>query len=49
MAYQALIGPDPTNLAGTEHPFTITVQQDRGHIFGFVAVPDGTTLDDDPV
>ena len=44
IVYQALISPNATNLTGTEHPFTITVQQDRGDGAGFVAVPDGTTL-----
>jgi fimbrial isopeptide formation D2 family protein len=44
IAYRALISPSSTNLAGTPHPFTITVQQDRGDGNGFVAVPDGTTI-----
>ena len=42
IAYQATVSSDATNLAGEAHPFTITVQQDRGA--GFVAVPDGTTV-----
>ena len=44
IAYRASISPSSTNLAGTPHDFTITVQQDRGDGAGFVAVPDGTTL-----
>ncbi len=42
IAYRAIISASATNLAGSSHPFTITVQEDRGA--GFVAVPDGTTL-----
>src|SRR5262249_45104761 len=28
IAYRALVSPDSTNLAGTSHDFTVTVQQD---------------------
>jgi hypothetical protein len=44
VAYRALMSPDSTNLAGTSHDFTVTVQQDRGDGNGFVAAPDGTTI-----
>jgi hypothetical protein len=42
IAYQASLSPDSTNLAGTSHDFTVTVQQDRGS--GFGPVPDETTI-----
>src|SRR5262249_5614980 len=44
IAYQASIAPSATNLAGTAHEFTVSVEQDRGDGNGFVAVPDGTTI-----
>ncbi len=44
IAYETLISPDATNLAGAEHTFSLTVQQDRGDGAGFIAVPDGTQV-----